>query len=614
MLPHWTTRRSKYVLVPVFSLIFSAGIAPAGIAETLGGDLNGDGIVDQDDESWLLASLGSSAVDPLSPFEPAADLDRNGVVDVRDAALLGAAFGTSGGDVDTSPPNLLVTLNDVPDDMNDLLVAPPDAFQITLQLDGGGGSAIDPTSLSVTSSEDIGPLAAGTELASWFTVTPTRAVWEVPAGADLARTSHFLNVSVRDAAGNEVDGSYGYAVRDFAYGAPLADLQTIFLDFEQDRSLGPETDFTEDLRAYGLSSAAKPMFENSARYVISALIVERVNAYYTQNGPGSAPDPVNVVFTETLPTGSHSRLCVGGESSSGPLYLGATIQDDQNLNEASDNCHLAAAYGVFPQAIRALWGANAEFQAVFAPFDVAQGGTPLGEDPADPYILSLASEGELEDLLLVSGRPSDIANAVGAFVQVVATAIAHEAGHMLGLTAQGDAPAGLFGGTAGASTDHNVTATGSVPTANYIMNRGNSFTFEEMSGRQGTPLPVFRELNWAYLHDRVALNDELTSLEVGPQLHAIAPDPAVYSGPFTPLTLTITGENFQAQPTQPSVQLIVEGDPTPNVVTGVQVIDSQTITGQIHPLLVPAALYDVRVLNPDGQEVVVADFLDVQTP
>ena len=51
-------------------------------------------------------------------------------VDHRDLGLFGGSFGASGGEVDVTPPSVFLTLNDIPDDMNDLLVVPPEGFQI----------------------------------------------------------------------------------------------------------------------------------------------------------------------------------------------------------------------------------------------------------------------------------------------------------------------------------------------------------------------------------------------------------------------------------------------------------------------------------------------------
>ena len=183
--------------------------------------------------------------------------------------------------------------------MNDLLVVPPEGFQITLLLDSAGGSAIDTASLSLVSDQEIGAHAAGLELGPLFQVDPTRAVWEIPAGSDLARTTHNLLASIADAAGNVAEASYGFAVRDFAYGPPLGNLQTIFLDFDQDRSLGPEIDFLEDLRSFGLSSSADPAIESLMRDRLVGEIVARVHPYYGRESEGSpGPDAANVVFVE----------------------------------------------------------------------------------------------------------------------------------------------------------------------------------------------------------------------------------------------------------------------------------------------------------------------------
>ena len=169
-------------------------------------------------------------------------------MDHRDLAVFGNAYGSADGSVDSAPPDLLVTLNHIPDDQNDSLVVPPEGFQITLTFHSAGGSALDTSSLSVTSDQPTGDHAAGTELAELFEVTPTGAVFQVPTESDLPRTSHNLRVSVSDLAGNTEVEAYGFAVRDFELGPPLGDLQILFLDFDQDRSLGGDVDFVEDNR------------------------------------------------------------------------------------------------------------------------------------------------------------------------------------------------------------------------------------------------------------------------------------------------------------------------------------------------------------------------------
>jgi hypothetical protein len=573
-------------------LIFPSPILSAPLA----GDFDGDGAIDAADEGILLGLYGSQWGDPY--FDPAGDFDGDGQIGITDLALFGAGFGSSGGDPDTTPPDLLVTLNDIPDDMNDLLVVPPEEFQITLHFDSAGGSTVDPSSLVVTSAEDIGPHLPGEDLAPQFSASPTRAVWEIPAGSDLARTSHSLTVSIRDVAGNQATGSYGFAVRDFMYGPPLGNPQTLFLDFDQDRSLGPEIDFLEDLREYGLSSAADLQIESEMRDWLVAEILARVNPYYGRNPDGSpGADPVNIAFIATPPGGSYSRLCVGGAASVGTL-LGSATLDSNNRNEATDECGLAQ-FGIFPQAIDNLWGSDAEYQAAFHPVDPDEGGVPVGEDPLDAAILSPSfdpSNATVEEL----DRLGIIHNAVDAFAQVVATAIAHENGHMLGLTEPGPAPAGLYGGTSGGNQDHNVTPAGGTPNQNFLMNQGGSFSFGEMAGRGGAALPVFRALNWAYLRDRVALNPYVTGLFPPPVLASVTPDPVTFPGGQT-TTVTFHGQDFLDTPL--SIELWTTGEPLAISVTAISYVDSQTVTGVVNKLFFPlgTTVYDVSFENADGQ-------------
>ncbi len=580
--------------------------AGSAFAAPLAGDLDGDGSVDADDEPWLQGLYGTSSGE--LGFDAAADLDADGRIDFRDLAIFGATFGASGGDVDSTPPGLFVTLNAIPDDMNDLLVVPPDSFQITLSFDSAGGSVVDAASLSVLSSEDIGALPALSELAPNFASGASAATWTIPLGSELGRTSHFVTVDIRDAAGNLTSDIYGFAVRDFSFGPPLGSLQTVFLDFDQDRSLRTEVDFLEDLRAYGLSSTLHPTIETQMRDAIVLEILARVRPYYGRNPDGSAgADPVNIAFVDTQPGAAHSRLCVGGESPQGANFLGSAPLDLNNLGENTDLCALGPSFGVFPEAIDNLWGGSAEYQAAFGPVDPGLGGTPVGEDPLDATVLSpsfdpaTASPAEL-------ARWGAIVNAVDAFSQTLATAIAHENGHMLGLVAPGATPGGLFGGSAGGSQDHNEKPGGGIPAENYLMNQGGSFSFDEMTGRNGVPLPVFRTLGWAYLRDRIVLNSQVTGLFPAPTLTSVDPNPVDIKPPQS-ATVTIHGTNFLDTP---SVELITEGDPTPNQLLNETFIDANTITGVVSKFLVPPGLYDVHLINADGQEVTLVDGLEVE--
>jgi hypothetical protein len=283
--------------------------------------------------------------------------------------------------------------------------------------------------------------------------------------------------------------------------------------------------------------------------------------------------------------------------------------DVNNLNESQDECGGSAVFGIFPQALDNLWGGDPEFQATFDPLMPSRGGTPVGEDPLDAVVTAPGFD-------LASATPEElarwvaIANAVDGFAQAIASVVAHESGHLLGLVAHGPTPPGLYGGTTGSTTDHNVTPSGAHPPENFVMNAGGTFSFDEMTGRNGSPLPVFRALNWAYLRDRIALNTQVTGLFPAPTLISVTPNPvSVPAGQQTAL-VTLHGTGFLETPLV--IELITEGDPTPNPLLNVSFVDSETVTGVVNKFLVQPALYDVHLINADGQEVTLGDGLEVQ--
>lgn len=592
-------------LLALAALALAASAAAPALA--LQADLNGDGVLDAADEALLAPLYGSAAGDP--GFAPSADVTGDGRLDHRDLALFGAAFGATGSP-DTAAPGLFVTLNGIRDAFNDLLVVPPEGFRITLELDAGGGSLIDPASLSVIASEDMGSRPAGSELAGSFEVTPTGAAWEVPAGSDLARTSHYLDVQVRDRAGNLAQARYGYAVRDFASGPPLGSVQRIFLDFGRDRSGGPEVDFLEDLREYGLSSAAAPAIETRMRDRIVRRTLERARRLYGREADGApGPDAANVRFTAVAPAQAHARLCVGGSSSLGGAFLGAAELDPNNLDPTEDTCS-SAQFGVFPQAVDNLWGGGEAYAEVLGPVDPDLGGTPVGEDPLDAVVTdpafdpTQASSAEL-------ARWLEVTTAADAFADLLGAVAAHETGHLLGLVAHGPTPGGLFGGESGARTDHNVDEAGAVPAESWLMNPGGSFGFDAIVGRSGEPPPAFRGLAWAYLRDRIAPNRLVTGLFPPPTLESVQPNPAVFAAGQQTVDVAVTGTGFLDEPNPPVVELKRDADATWKQVQNEALVGSTALTGTINRYVVYPGLYDVRLQNADGQVVVLPDQLEV---
>jgi hypothetical protein len=596
--------------LPLLLLLFLLLPLPAvlaGATAPVWGDLDGDGQVDADDETLLRDLFGAQTGD--ARYDAAADSDGDGVVDHRDLALFGDAWGSSGAP-DGTPPALFVTLNDIEDDFNDLLVVPPEGFRITLALGSAGGSLLDPTSLSVVASHDIAGIPAGTELAGLFTVTPTAAVWELPPGSDLARTSHELSISVQDLAGNTAQASYGFAVRDFTLAPPLGSLQTVFLDLEQDRSLGPDVDFLEDLRSYGLSSPSAPAIEAQVRSLAVEAIRSRALELYGRLPDGSAgPDPVNVVFVTEPPAGPHARLCVGGQSPTAANVLGLMPLDPQNSNREEDTCS-SSQYGVFPQAIDDIWDDETSYTWVFQGVDPDLGGVPIGEDPLDAAVLDPGFDPDQASSAAL-GRAVQIQTALEAFAQIVGTVVAHETGHLLGLVPHGPAPGGLWGGSSGARTDHNVALGGAQPAGNWVMNAGASFSFDSITGWSGMPTPLFRPMNQAYLRDRVVLAPNVTGLYPPPQLQAVVPSPAVIPAGQQAVGVTVQGALFLDDPVPPLVQVKSPASPTWKNLGQIVFVDDQTLTASVNRYVVLPGVYDVRLINADGQSVVVQDLLEV---
>jgi hypothetical protein len=92
-------------------------------------------------------------------------------------------------------------------------------------------------------------------------------------------------------------------------------------------------------------------------------------------------------------------------------------------------------------------------------------------------------------------------DAVDSLARVVATILAHEIGHSIGLVANGAPSPGLFGGEYNASfagpytTDYHIDTPG-----NNIMAAAISFTSAIASGSN---VPHFNEMNMAYLLERI---------------------------------------------------------------------------------------------------------------
>jgi hypothetical protein len=508
--------------------------------------------------------------------------------------VLQRAGPTRGGATDTQPPQLRVSLEHIPEGMNQLIVVPPERFRITLAFDAAGGSPVDPGSLVVRSDRDMGPFPRGANLAPAFEVTQTGAIWRIPEGFELDRTTHTLTVSLRDRAGNQAVERYAFAVRDFAFGPPLGRPQLVFLDFERNRGLGALPDFVEDLRSFGLSSDAAPDIEEQMLEICKSRILEKMRLQYGRNPDDSeGADSANVRFHSTAPALPHSRLCVGGESPRGAEILGAVAFDAHNLVEDSDEC-ATPAFGVFPQALDDLWWNDPDFASAFAPLAPEGGGIPVGEHALDASIFAADFDADIASPAQ-EARIDRIAAALEAFSGAVATAASHEVGHMLGITAAGPAPAGHFGD----NLNHNLDHEGRVPRQTSIMNPGSSFSFAQAAGIGNQGLARFRPFNWAYLRDRIAPSELVTGLHPAPVLLRVEPASVVLGQ--RDIDLRFAGEHFLGGPVAPRIELIGAEDSRRVPVYDAVLVDSKTLRGVVEWAWLSPGVYHVRYVSPDGQ-------------
>lgn len=76
------------------TLTLDAGtpVVDVGNIQAIGGDCNGDHVIDMDDMAILLAAYLSRREDG-APYTPAADFNRDSVIDIQDLTLLGSHFG-----------------------------------------------------------------------------------------------------------------------------------------------------------------------------------------------------------------------------------------------------------------------------------------------------------------------------------------------------------------------------------------------------------------------------------------------------------------------------------------------------------------------------------------
>jgi hypothetical protein len=565
------------------------------------GDLDGSSYIDPADVQLLWTVYGSSA--GSLAYDGGADLNSDQMIDYRDLAVLASGMGQI---ADYVPPGTpFLTVDQVPDDMNNLLVVPTSGFVVNYTIaNPPGAPLIDLSTMYILTDRPAGPLPAGTNLAPLFQRGPSLGSWFVDAAHAFPPLNASFLFQVLNRRGETLELPYAVAVRNWGIPIPIGASQKVFLDFGQDRDGAGGNDFDEDLRAFGLGSTASPSLSAAVRVEVIERSLARVRAFYGQDADGSpGPDPVTVAFSSTSAAGA-TRICVGGEDPSGGVTFGLTPFDKNNTQTGTDTCAISPTYGVFPREFLFFAG-NANFQAVFNPLRSAAGGVPVGEHALDPVVLAPGFDPATAPPDQAA-RWSLIDAAESTFAQFVATIAAHESGHTLGLTAAGAAPGGLWGGSSGGYAYHNVATSGGSPSQNFLMNSGSAFTYERIVGAAGTALPAIRPLNAAYLRNRLMLKSNISALLPAPALTSVTPNPAVYAGGT--VTITLHGSSFYGVPTV----LLKRTGVTPKQVQGITLIDPNTVQGTVNQFQAGTGTYDVELTNPDDQAVLLTNGLTLQ--
>lgn len=502
------------------------------------------------------------------------------------------------------PPTVSITVNGIPEDMNDLLVLPTTGFVVNVGWQAGD-HPVDLSSYNYVRAERWG---SGSE--SWvISELPVNGSNDGRVGVfhgTLQPGTYTLRSYVAD-----IEGNYGYAdlavaVRSFGSQAPIATGQKIWLDFESDRDATPGPDFPVDLQAFGLGQAAAPVESGWVLEQVTQAVVDRVfEAYKLQPSNGLDPDPVKVTFWSTQPdSGDITQICIGGEDPSGGITIGSILTDLKNSNRNSVECATLPPTGIFPRELLILSG-EPSFQAILGPLMPGTGGTPVGAHLLDPIVLDPLFDPETATPEQLA-RYQQVQTAIQAFADVLGSIVAHETGHALGLVPAGVPGGGLFGGTVGAQLNHSVLPGGGDPAENFLMNAGYTFTFAKLAGLDGHPLPFFRPIDYAYLRDRVVIDPAVTVLAFPPVVTGVTPSTINPSG-WT--QIYVNGSGFLPTP----VIRLINASYTYNLL-GEYLLSSSQVRGSVSYFQIPPGVYDIELKNPDGQISVLPQSLTVPPP
>jgi len=337
------------------------------------------------------------------------------------------------------------------------------------------------------------------------------ATLTIPKSLGLSTGLLSVRTTYSDSSGGQFEDSRRIRIRSWFGGNPIGERQVIQFDFQVDRDGDGVPDFLVDLERFGLASPDQPELARTIAALIEARAVRRVEEAYDDahdpNQTGRERDPVHVRFRPSSNPGAlTTRICVGGSDPTKSDSVGHVRFDLRNGDKLSVECGDDPIAGIFPAELEIYHDAPL-YRKVFGPFLESLGGTPIGEHPDDLALMSAETASET-GVGEETGRRAEIDRAIAVFGDVLGSIMAHEAGHALGLVAEGQPGVGLFGGSEGDAYAHNLDVHGDPPTDLWLMNPGRGFTFEELAGESVAGPLRFRPLNYAYLRDRVVVSDK----------------------------------------------------------------------------------------------------------
>ncbi|MCA9564792.1 MAG: hypothetical protein KC561_14950, partial [Myxococcales bacterium] len=433
-----------------------------------------------------------TGVDSEADESDAEDASGDGAVDIADEEVFVGPIEPDGA------PKILLTINELPVEMNGSqgyydnetgptpfqLLLPTYGFTLDVVLDRSS-AWIDPDSIDVTCDAAFGEIEANAPLAGQFESREMHLRWLVPEGFALEEGAVSCTGQLANHDGEMSNVSVvSFDVEEIGERHPFAELDEWVVTFSRDyadisytydgdevtvtfvREPDGERDFDEDMRLLGfqgdesgegaaeVEAYGQVGVNDIVRYLIIDGTMRNLRTMYGVDPETGLPfneDSVNIaIYKETdegAPgteyDGSFSIHGVGGPPPEGwpDLFGLASDIDVHNPNNEDD---AREGWGSFSMSLARVIVENPAAQALLSEF-LPTTGTPVGESDLDAVFLS--EDYESGDGPTGTGTRRNRFNfQLELLTKGLASLIAHEMGHSLGLTPCGPPPIGLFGG------------------------------------------------------------------------------------------------------------------------------------------------------------------------